>query len=193
MNTKNFVTQLLSKKEIADYTYITLFLIISTMFVVFAIRPSLAIAFALRKEAQELKKINNEYEQNIIKIIALQSQLESVRNKIYLLEEATPSKPEIKIVVNNLQTVADQSGVQLKEFTIPEIILKGELKKEGLQNIPLSLNLESEYQKLNDFINDLLLKRRLAVIKNLDINKTDVESTESAELKYGIEIENYYL
>lgn len=193
MNTKNFVTQLLSKKEIADYTYITLFFIISTMFVVFAIRPSLTIAFALRKEAQELKKINNEYEQNIVKIIALQSQLESVRNKIYLLEEATPSKPEIKIVVNNLQTVADQSGVQLKEFTIPEIILKGELKKEGLQNIPLSLDLESEYQKLNDFINDLLLRRRLSVIKNLEINKTDVESTESAELKYGIEIENYYL
>lgn len=193
MNTKNFVTQLLSKKEIADYTYITLFFIISTMFVVFAIRPSLTIAFALRKEAQELKKINNKYEQNIVKIIALQSQLESVRNKIYLLEEATPSKPEIKIVVNNLQTAADQSGVQLKEFTIPEIILKGELKKEGLQNIPLSLNLESEYQKLNNFINDLLLKRRLAVIKNLEINKTDVESTGSAELKYGIEIENYYL
>lgn len=193
MNTKNFVTQLLSKKEITDYTYITLFFIISTMFVVFAIRPSLTIAFALRKEAQELKKINNEYEQNIVKIIALQSQLESVRNKIYLLEEATPSKPEIKIVVNNLQTVADQSGVQLKEFTIPEIILKGELKKEGLQNIPFSLDLESEYQKLNDFINDLLLRRRLAVIKNLEINKTDVESTGSAELKYGIEIENYYL
>lgn len=193
MNTKNFVTQLLSKKEIADYTYITLFFIISTMFVVFAIRPSLTIAFALRKEAQELKKINNEYEQNIVKIIALQSQLESVRNKMYLLEEATPSKPEIKIVVNNLQTVADQSGVQLKEFTIPEIILKGELKKKGLQNIPLSLDLESEYQKLNDFINDLLLRRRLAVIKNLEINKTDVESTGSAELKYGIEIENYYL
>ena len=167
MDTKLFITQLLSKKEVADYTYTTLFFIISTMFVLFAIRPSLTIAFALRKEAQELKKINTAYEQNIVKIIALQSQLTTIRNKIHLLEEATPSKPEIKIIINNLQTIADESAVQLKEFGIPEITLKGEVKKEGLQTIPLSLDLESEYQKLNDFINALSLTRPLTIIKNL--------------------------
>lgn len=193
MDIKIFIDKLLSKKEVADYTYATLFFIISTMFAVFAIRPSLTIAFSLRKEAQELTKINNEYEQNIAKIITLQSKLESIRSKIYLLDEATPSKPEIKIVIDNLQGIALENSVQLKEFEVPEITLKGDLKKEGLQAIRLSFALESEYQKLHDFINALLLKRRLSVVKELEINKLDTESTGSAELEYNIKIENYHL
>lgn len=193
MDTKLFITKLFAKKEIVDYTYVTLFFIISTLFAFFAIRPSLTIAFTLRKEAQELKKINDAYEKNIIKIIALQSQLEAVRSKTYLVNEATPSKPEIKIVIDNLQKITVDETVRLKEFTIPETVLKSDPKNSDLKNIPISLALESEYQELNAFIKSLFLKRRLTVIKNLEINKVDSQSTGSAGLEYNLSIENYYL
>lgn len=190
---ENLIEKLFAKKEIIDYTYVTLFFLISTLFAFFAIRPSLIITFALRKESGDLKKIHNSYEQNIDKIIAIQSQLESVRSKIYLLEEATPSKPAIKIVIDNLQQVAIDSEINLKKLTIPDIVLKSDIKNTELKNIPLSLSLESEYKTLHALINNFFLKRRLTVIKNLQLNKNDPELNASAELKYTIDIENYYL
>ncbi|GIW64964.1 MAG: hypothetical protein KatS3mg092_0897 [Patescibacteria group bacterium] len=64
-----------------DYTYIILFLIIFSIFIFFAINPSLKTAFSLKKEKNDLEVINNIYEQKIINIANIQNQLEENREK----------------------------------------------------------------------------------------------------------------
>lgn len=185
--------KLFAKKEVLDYTYATLFFIISSLFAFFAIKPSLAIAFSLKKEAEELKKINRLYEKNIANIIRIQSELEAVRDKIYLIDAATPSKPDIKIIIDNVNETAHNSTITLKPFILSSVDLKSSLKNNHLKNIPINLVFGGDYQGLNDFIKDILTKRRLTIIKNLNITKGDLTSSESASLNSTMTIENYYL
>lgn len=193
MNKKAFLTQFFTKKEVIDYTYATLFFLISTLFAFFAIRPSLSIAVSLRKEAEELRAVNEAYEKNITTIIKIQSQLEAVRSKVFLLDEAAPSKPAVKGVIDNLQTIVASEGAVLDEFNIPSIVLKDTTEKKDLKTIPLSFALNAEYTVINAIIKDLFLKRRITVIKNLEINKAEIGSSISADLKTDMDIENYYL
>lgn len=191
MNKKTFLTQLLTKKEVVDYTYATLFFLLSALFAVFAIRPSLSIAFSLKKEAAELKKINEAYEHNINAVIKIQSQLEQVRDKVYLLDEAAPSRIAIKNVIDNVQKTTTEQGIDLKEFNVPSVVLKGN-KEKGIKTVPLTFELNSDYTALDAFVKALFLKRRLTVVNNLQI-ETDAQSSISATLNTKMSIENYYL
>lgn len=186
------VKQLFSQKQVADYTYATLFFLISSLFAFLAIKPSLSIAFSLKREADDLAKLNAAYEKNIESIIKIQKELETVRGKTFLIAEATPDKPEIKTVIDNITGAVGASGGQLEPFDMPAIDLKGDGQNKTLKAIPIGLSLEGEWTALNSLIDELTAKRRLTVIKNLNIVKSEA-SSQSASLKSDVDIENYYL
>jgi hypothetical protein len=58
MDKQSLVKKLLGQKEAKDYSYAVLFLIISSFFALFAIKPALSIAFSLKREAADLDRIN---------------------------------------------------------------------------------------------------------------------------------------
>lgn len=187
------IKKFFSKKETADYIYMTLFFLFSTLFAFLAIKPSLTIAFSLKKEAEDLKKINLLYEKNIESIIKIQSQLESVRSKTFLLEAAIPKNPEPKIIIDNVLNATTQSAVTMEPFDMPAIDIKRNAQTNTLKSLPLSLSIEGDYQSLNNLIQELIAVRRLIVIKSLDIGKSDGVSSGSAQLKSTMMIENYFL
>ena len=76
MDKQNLLKQLLKQintKKAKDYTFASLFFIVLSIFVFFAIRPSLVTAFSLKKEEEELTKINTSYEAVISRIVTIQS------------------------------------------------------------------------------------------------------------------------
>lgn len=192
MDTRALIQKLLSKKEIVDYTYATLFFLISSIFAFFAIKPSLSIALSLKREAEALTRVNTRYEQNIAQIIKIQSQLEKVRSQTYLLHQATPDKPEIKTVIDTIRKTAANTNVDLNTFGLPSLELKQEKPTNELKPISMSLNFSGDYPVLRNFIDELWAKRRLTVIKELKISK-ETETSGSAQLESNLVIENYYL
>ena len=68
---KTLLKGILNRKDLVDYTYGILFLIISSFFLFFAIRPALTIAFSLQRESIDLKKLNAQYEENVLKIVEM--------------------------------------------------------------------------------------------------------------------------
>lgn len=173
-----------------DYTYIILFLIIFSIFIFFAINPSLKTAFSLKKEKNDLEVINNIYEQKIINIANIQNQLEENREKLYLIDQALSKYPQVNKMVDDIKIIADENNFQIQKANITDVDLSILKKNSGI--ITLIIEGKTTFDNLNNLIHDLFNQRRLKTIENLVINQ-DKESTQSSFLNVTLKINGYYL
>jgi len=79
---KNKITNAIFSKKTRDYTFVALFLIVFSVFIMAAIRPSLSTATSLKKEEADLKKVDSMYESKISNINLVQSQVEANRDNL---------------------------------------------------------------------------------------------------------------
>lgn len=192
MDKQSLIQKLLEKKEVKDYTYAIFFLVVSSIFAIFAIRPALNIAFSLQKEEDNLRKVNSVYEQNLSQLVSLQANLQKVQDKEYLLDEALPLTPDTKTLIDDIKRNASEEGILLKRLSLSNIDLKTEQKKQDLSTIAVSMETTSDYVAVNNFLKKLVSQRRLKDVKNMKIVANEVAASGSASLKIVLEIEGYY-
>jgi len=74
-------------KNTGNYVSVIFFLLIFSIFIIFAIRPSLTTAFSLKKEELDLKKVDKIYEEQISNIVSIQTQIEENREDLPLFNQ----------------------------------------------------------------------------------------------------------
>ncbi len=188
---KNLLKQFQSKKT-QDYTYLTVFFILFSVFLFFAIRPSLDTAVRLQQEENDLKKLDIQYEQLITSIVDNQASLERVRDRLPLLNQALPRSPEINTVIKDIETVGSEHGVSFQTITVGQVDL---VQKDIGKVRPLVVNIGAagRFEDLIQFIQGLYGQRRLKFIKNLSITKSASTASGSGQLNAIMQIEGYYL
>lgn len=194
MNNVKIPKNIFSKKAV-DYTFAVLFFLIFSVFIVFAIKPSLTTAVSLTKEEADLKKIDLLYEKEILDIITIQSQLEKNRDYLPFLNQAIPTYPQVNKMVQDIKILTDSNSFLIKKAVVSDINLLADNtdnKKRHLNRIKILVEGKSSFEEALKFINDLFDQRRLKTIKKLVVS-SDSESTNSAQLKITLEIEGYYL
>lgn len=177
-------------KKVEDYTYVILFLLTFLIFIFFAIRPSLKTAFSLLKEKKDLEVVDKSYEAKIMNIYNMQNGLEENRDKLYLIDQAISINPQVNKMVDDIKKVADKNNFFIQKANIDDINLS-QTKKE-LGKIKLIIEGKTDFDDLNQFIDDILKQKRLKTIESLIINK-DKETTESGQLQITLIINSYYL
>lgn len=180
-----------SSEQIRDYTFLTFFFLIFSIFIFFAIRPALVTAFSLRKEEEELRKVEALYEQAISIAVANQSILENARDNLYLLSDAFPQGPKITKAVKDIQDEGKKSGLSFERISIGDVNLT---QKSGhsLNAMTLNINATSSFESLQRFITGLFNQRRLKNLKSLTVIKQNFTSTQSADLKISLEVDASY-
>ncbi len=186
--------QFFSKKT-ADYSYSIVFFLTFSFFTWFVIRPNLATVFSLQKELHDLKLVDAEYNEAINKIIATQSIFETIRNDLYVLDEALPAAPKINKTLDDLKQIASSSGISFSKMNISQVSFKTKQKprREKRGSFTVRFETNSGFNDLKKFIELISNQRRLKTIKNLAITKDNKESTQSSTLKIELEVESYYL
>jgi Tfp pilus assembly protein PilO len=172
-----------------DYTYIVMFLLVFSIFIFFAIRPSLTTAFSLKKEESDLKRIDAIYEKKIAEIITIQSLLEQNRDKIHLLDQAVSNYIEMNKVLKDIGEAS--SSVQIKKTSIGEVSLVKESDK-ALQKLKVQLEAVGSFDDILKYMNEIHSQRRLKTIQKVIISR-DATSTDSGQIKVSMELEAYYL
>lgn len=193
MDKKAVIQKILHRKEIKDYTYATLFFLISSFFLVFAIKPALTIAFSLKKEVSDLRKINATYESSILKLVEIQSALESVRDRRALFDTAIPQKPETDSFISGIETAAQSAGVVYKNLVLAPVNLKAASESSNLKRLTLTLYSNIDFKTIDGFLENLINQKRLKTIKKLQILKEKSDATSSSQLKVIIDLDGYYL
>jgi Tfp pilus assembly protein PilO len=192
---KTHITKKIFGKKAQDYTFAILFFLIFSLFILFAIRPSLTTATGLKKEEFDLKKIDSEYESKIINIASVQSLMEEHREELPLLTDAISSHPQVNKLIDDIKRASDKTAFSLKRASIGEVNLL-DTKQQKLQTLHLTIEGSSSFDTLIQFIQTLFHQRRLKIIQKMIISKDQqeqVSSTGSAQLKVLMDIEAYYL
>ena len=187
---KNKISNIIFTKKTRDYSFVILFLIVFSIFILAAIKPSLTTAVSLKKEDADLKMIDNLYESKISNITLIQSQMEDSREDLYLLDEAVSRVPEVNKMVEDVKNAADKNNFNIKKATISDVNLYP--SKKTLDKVSLVIEGKTDFNSLILFVNDLFLQRKLKTIPKMTITK-DTEASNGAELNVVLTIEGYYL
>jgi Tfp pilus assembly protein PilO len=189
---KNKIIEKIFSEKTRDYTFAILFFLIFSVFIFFAIRPSLTTAFSLQKEEKDLRGVNDVYEKRIIDVARIQSQLEENRDKLYLIDSAIPEAPQVSKIIDDLNKIDQNGSFFIKKASIGEVNLSKNAGKEGLKTIRITIESESDFKDALTFINETLSQRRLKTIQRILFQRIG-EGSDSAKLKIGFDIEGYHL
>ncbi len=197
MDTASLVKQLeatLTSKKTQNYSYVIIFLIIFSIFIIAAIKPALTTAFSLQKEEVELTKLDAKYEEAILSIVNTQSLIEEVRDDLPLYDAALPDRPNVNTLLNDIQIAADENNITPTSINVGEVNLK-QIGGVKVKTLKITMETSSSFDNLRGFANTLIDQRRLKAIDSFKIEKKEKSkgSTESAELKLSLEVEGLYL
>jgi Tfp pilus assembly protein PilO len=187
------LTKKIFSKKMGDYTFAILFFVIFSLFILFAIKPSLTTATSLKREEYDLKKVDELYENQILNIANVQSLMEENREKLPLLTMAISNHPQVNKMIDDIQQASNKSAFIIKKASIGEVNLL-DTKKDKLQTLHLTVEGSSDFDTLMKFIDSLLAQRRLKTIQKMVISKSqDEQASASAQLKVIMDVEVYYL
>ncbi len=197
MDTASLVKQLeatLASKKTQNYSYVIIFLIIFSIFIIAAIKPALTTAFSLQKEEVELTKLDAKYEEAILSIVNTQSLIEEVRDDLPLYDAALPDRPNVNTLLNDIQIAAEVNNIIPTSINVGEVNLK-QIGGVKVKTLKITMETSSSFNNLRGFANTLIDQRRLKAIDSFKIEKKEKSkgSTESAELKLSLEVEGLYL
>ncbi len=199
----SLVAKLTGSKEVKDYTYTILFLLISSFFGLFVIKPVLSIAVSLDKEAKELRVVNDMFEKNINTMVNLQTQMQEIRSQAYLVDIAIPQEPSIQALMQDIRSAALNQGINLVTIELTQdedkkkiVLAPGVPRppKTTLTAKPVTMRLviESDFDQAVAFIKTISNQRRLKTIRKISLDK-DQDAKGSSHLTIDIEVEGYHL
>ena len=187
------IIQSLSNKNVRDYIYISIFFILFSIFIFFAIKPALTTAFSLIKEEEELKEKNLTYQRAIADASNNLYILEDVRDQLYLIDESISNSPQINKVVDDIGNSNINNSLFLKNIFVSEKIDYIDLKKTDFKEIRVNLESQGNFVDVLNMIKDINSQRRLKLIDNIEfLNQTEI-STNSGSLNIKSEIIGFYL
>ncbi|MFO6424502.1 type 4a pilus biogenesis protein PilO [Motilimonas sp. KMU-193] len=108
---------------------------------------------------------------------ALASNLEAYREQMVQIEgllaelvKKLPSKSEVSTLLDNVNFIGSDNGMQFKRFKpLPEI------EKEFSVEVPYSLEVVGTYDQIGQFSADIAKLPRIIILDNIDIKKVDNE------------------
>lgn len=188
-----FTKEQILNKKLLDYGFIIAFFLIFSFFIFFAIKPNLETAFKLQKELEELRKIDDNYNEAIDTILKVQSALEGHRDDVPLLNQALPPNPQVNKIIADIQSSASSSGIPLTRLNVQEVPIKTPSLDKNMKNYIITFESTSEFDSVQRFVAGFLSQRRLKLINNLELSKDAQVGSESAQLRVAFEIEGFYL
>lgn len=180
-------------KKTADYTFTILFFLIFSLFIFFAIKPSLTTAAELKREELDLKRIDTQYENKIVNIASVQSLMEEHRDELPLLTDAISDHPQVNKMIDDIKKMSDQTSFTIKKAGVGEVNLL-DTKNKKLQTLHLTIEGSSDFDTLLKFIQALSNQRRLKTVQKMVITKDQSpQASAGAQLNVIMDIEAYYL
>ena len=184
------ISKSIFEKKTADYLFIIFFLLIFSIFIVFAIKPSLTTAYSLKKEETDLAKIDRVYEEKIRSITSIQSQIEENRDNLPLLNQAISEQPEVNKIIEDIKKIADKNSIFIDKANIVDINFSQTNKEK--QNVKLKMEVTANFSDFRSFMKEIIAQRRLKLIEDIAMSK-DKETTDSGNLKVNLTINGFYL
>lgn len=190
---KNIILKHFFNKKAQSYGYVVVFLVIFSFFIIFIIKPNINLVFQLNKEKNYLELLDKSYENVIIEIVNLQSEMEKIRPNIDVIDQSLPNQVEIDKVVDDLQKAASASSVSARKVNFSSFSLINKSTDRKLKGIQFNIDFLSSFKNFSNYMKFLLNQRRLKGINQIIFDKSLNISSDSANLNIKLIGEIFYL
>ncbi|MDE2589492.1 MAG: type 4a pilus biogenesis protein PilO [Patescibacteria group bacterium] len=178
---ENFLSSLLPRlQEEKTQQFATLVMTLTAIgiFSFFAISPTLSTIAQLNKQLQDNQFVDQKLTEKIANLATLQQKYAKLQNDIPVVLNAIPVTPEMAILVGQIQTIAQQSNVDLQQIqTYPVDITTVILPPEASTAYAISYDLRGAPQDLETFLGNLIAFDRLITIDNISASKETANET----------------
>jgi Tfp pilus assembly protein PilO len=173
---KNFITLLL--------TFAAL-----TFFGIFAINPTLSTIIDLKRQLKDNKFVAEQLQKKYTALSTLQQEYGTLTSQLPIVFDAIPQEPSVFLLSGQIQALAKQSGVTIKELRVFEVEIAGK-GKTVIKNPSFSFALQANgsYEKLIGFAHSLSRLNRIVTIESISLNK----EVRTAELVLNIRGRAYF-
>jgi len=171
----------LKKEKNQQYFTIILSLTASIFFIVFAINPTISTIVNLRKQLTDAQFVDERLTQKINNLSSLSQQYQTIEGDIPLILDALPEKPEAPTLVGQIQTIGEDSSVQVNDIEILPINLS---VKNSTTSSSFEFNVTGEGSSTNiqEFLKNLISMQRAVSITSIQF----VENSNGENLSFVI-------
>lgn len=184
-----YIEPVLRNPLIRTYGYIIFTIIMTTIFIIFAIKPTLETIVVLQKQLSDQKEILSKLSQKTDALTEARTNFQSIpQDQKIKLELAVPRKLDLPILINFLEssTLSTQASISALQF---QPILVERPTGQNLAEVPFTFNVEATYPELKLILQNLYHSTRIITIDSLTFNKVESGNT----VLMSISGKSYYL
>lgn len=182
----NIVALYKKRRDLRAFLELILSLSTITIFIVFALKPTLLTIIDLYNQINDKKETLNLLNQKIINLQKANSVFEQYQEVIPQIEESVSSKAEPDVVSKQILGLADRNGVTLLGISVGQIPIvgKGTTSKtnsdvkplpENAQQMTISISFRGNYENLKTFIENLEKMRVSIKVDSLTISSSQTQ------------------
>lgn len=158
---------------------VVLAFLITSFFIMFAIRPTFATIVSLQKSVEDSKKLLLELEAKADALVKASTLLEKISPQLPTLESSIPNDGVgYDEISHNLEALAQNTNTTLETFTIGESLIQSRLmtaykpsKKQEVTETKILIRARGDYGSLYAFLSRLAGSVRLTDIESITILK----------------------
>jgi Tfp pilus assembly protein PilO len=172
------------QKPVAQVS-LELFLSIAAVifFTIFAIQPTLVTMSDLIKELEDKREIDQKLSQKIAALSTAQTTYLQIQDKIPLLYEAIPPRPQIKESLFQIEKIASDRSLVIENLSIRQIPAEVDaniaLANTKTTTLPVTITMAGSYPNISAFIEDLISLRRMYIVESIVFSRTEERGNES--------------
>ena len=153
-------------------------LILSIIFAIFAIKPSLAAIASLQKSIAEKKEVLSKLETKANNLSEGRKNYQNLSdNGKQKLEKLIPNKTDISGLVNALTSLANENQASISGLQFQPTVLTGTPKvlvnNTKLDEVSFTLNITGTYQNTVSLLDALNFTSRLLILSSVTMNKQE--------------------
>lgn len=180
---------ILQKPKNRVYTTTVLSFLTVSLFIWYAIRPTIQTILSLRREIRDSTAVNEQMETKIGALVEAQATYQQIVPRLGLIKEAVPETPEmieLMVQLRNLANSVDATVSGATLATVPLTVEKGKAatpppatttpatSANSAQNpstlsTPLTVTVEGTYESIKAFIQGIYALRRIVTITDLTL------------------------
>ncbi len=173
-------------------TYLTVILSLLTMsfFGLFAIKPTLSTAVSLNRDIQDLRVLNEQYEEKITTIIKGQSEYEKIRDDIPLIYASVPETAEFSKLIIREENIASTSGITLDSLQIDPVPISKSKDEGNVISFGFSVSGSGDYNGAYG-----LLLHNLNALRLVNVDQVSMEqegASDGGQIKINLRAKSYY-
>lgn len=147
-----------------------------TIFVLFAIKPTIETIIVLQKKLENAQQVLNQLKKKAINLTEGQQNYQNLDPNIKTrIQTAIPDTLELKSLIQALELAALRNEASISALQIQPLVL--DTKKDDaasvLGELAFTFNMEGSYPNLISLLQDLKTSARLISIENLSISKVE--------------------